>query len=224
MRELFRHKFRLIALLLVAIGTVCVVPQSSAQGYSRKGKFDSYVGGQYQSGVSSTLSNAPVELELRNTGLLAVGFGYHFHEHFAATLNMAFGSTSMTTDGPLPDDTIKQDAYLFNGSANIDYNILKGPLTPIITGGIGWNMFETRVPGAPPEYICYPGFPYWWCTYGYPTYNRWEFAANLGVGFRWDVNENLFVKGIAGTTFTKLSGTTDPFKFIQGTLSVGWSY
>lgn len=196
----------------------------SGQGFSRVGMFESYVGGQYQSGVSSMMVTAPVQLDLKNTGLLTVGFGYHFHQHFSANMNFAFGTTQMTLDGPLPDDTTRQDAYLFNGNANIDYNILKGALTPIITAGVGWNSFETRIPGAPPDYICYPGFPYWWCTYGYPTYSTWEFSANIGIGFRWNVNENLFIKGLAGTTFTQLTDTKDAFEFIQGTLAIGWTF
>ena len=199
-------------------------PSADAQRYSRAGRFDSYVGGQYQSGASSMLAYAPAEIDIRNTGLLAVGFGYHFHDHFAANLNMAFGSTRVTLDGPGANDTLTQDAYLFNGNANIDYNILKGPITPLITGGVGWNMFETRVPGVPPGYICYPGYYGWWCTYGYPTYTTWQFAGNVGVGFRWDLNENLFVKGVASTTFTKLENAQNTFKFIQGTIYVGWSY
>jgi opacity protein-like surface antigen len=209
---------------MIAGSLLCLCASAQAQGFSRKGRFETYVGGQYQSGVSSMLEDAPTEIEFRNTGLVAMGFGYHFHDHFAANLNFAFGGTRMTLDGPEPDDTLKQDAYLFNGSANIDYNILKRPFTPLITGGIGWNMFETQIPGAPPEYICYPGYPYWWCTYGYPTYSEWEFAGNFGVGFRWEINENLFLKGVAATTITRLTNTTDAFKFIQGTLTVGWSY
>ncbi len=174
-------------------------PRVSAQSPSRVGQFESSVGGQYQSGVSTTFENSSVELDVRNTGLIAVGFGYHFHEHFAANLNMAFGGTTLTLDGPLADDRIKQDAYLFNGNANIDYNVLKGAFTPIITAGVGWNGIETNIPGSDPEYICYPGYPYWWCGYDYPTYSTFSFSSNVGVGFRWNVNDDLFVKGLASS-------------------------
>jgi hypothetical protein len=51
-----------------------------------------------------------------------------------------------------------------------------------------------------------------------------RFDSNVGVGFRWNVNDNLFVKGLASSTATQLSDTTDEVYFIQGTLLVGWSF
>jgi opacity protein-like surface antigen len=59
-------------------------------------------------------------------------------------------------------------AFLWN--VNLDYNILAEPLTPLVSGGVGLS------------------------TLSGDGVSESDFSYNLGVGGRWDITDNIFVK------------------------------
>jgi opacity protein-like surface antigen len=77
----------------------------------------------------------------------------------------------------------------------ININVLKGDLTPYVTGGVGWAWIDTNVPDSPPYQSCWwdPWYGYWCGTYQ-STRSVDQLTYNLGAGLRWDMSPEITLK------------------------------
>jgi opacity protein-like surface antigen len=158
---------------LFMISTIC-----SAQEWSRKGKGEFF--GMVQTVGSTTMHSTIPGLEFSakvdSTTLYGLGFGGNINDHFNLNTDFLFGSQDWTATWE--DVTVTEDYNLWLWDINLDYNVWKGRLTPLVTGGIGFLNINGGL------------------------VSETHFSYNLGAGLRWDLTDNLSLKALYRWTST----------------------
>jgi opacity protein-like surface antigen len=120
------------------------------------------------------------------------GFGYNLNEHLLVGGDLSFGTVDYdgqvaSADTPGLSEPISGEFDTLGVSASATYHFIKGPLTPFVSGTIGYNWVDTNIADGPPEIGC------WWdpwygqiCTAFQDTKTEDAFAYGLGLGMRWD--------------------------------------
>ena len=184
------------ALFFVMMSTVC-----RAQEWSRKGKGEFYVFGQSMGGDTATGLGVTIKLDDNIAG--GLGAGTNLSDNFNLNTSLFYGSKDIT--GTVSAVTLKGDTTLFGWDVNVDYNILKGRITPMITGGIGFIAFNGDWKGT-------------------ADFQETDFSYNIGGGLRWDVTNNFLIKAIYKATWTKLEDTDEAIRFDGINLSIGYIF
>ncbi len=84
---------------------------------------------------------------------------------------------------------ISADIEAFTPFAKVNFNFLEGPITPFVTGGIGWAFIDTNIPDGLPQTGCY--WDPWYgqiCGTFQSTRSTDAFVYDLGLGLRWDLS------------------------------------
>jgi opacity protein-like surface antigen len=177
---------------------VAQAPKTGPANANRWGTSEFYLGGSYVSGGTNQLEDAPVTLNFDDDWNFILGGGYNLNDNLYIGGEMSFASTSFTGIGEDPEtgeeSRLNQRLEQWGLLVGIEYNLLKGPITPYLSAGLGFTYMETDVPGGDLELICYPGYWQWWCYYAYPIYSDWFFTYYAGAGIRWDVNDRTVVR------------------------------
>jgi len=202
------------------------------KGYrGRKGKYEVTLQPRYNAS-KNIASGGGSSLDLDPAFGFGLGFGYNFTNNFALHLdgswaNADYKAKITTTDsGGVSTGTTSVNGTLTTTTValNLSYYFLNRPLTPFLTGGIGWTWVDSNIPSGPPEGVC------WWdpwygyiCTSYQNTYTKDYFSYNLGLGVRWDVYPGFFLRGSVGWQWLDLGkpGTTD---FMGGRLDLGYTF
>lgn len=125
---------------------------------------------------------------------IALSFGYRFNSRLELLFSLDWNNTDYDLH-VAPGDAAA--GLGFNASGEIEswtprigvnFNFLEGPLTPYVTGAVGWSFIDTNIPDSPPQTACWwdPWWGYYCGTYQ-NTRNIDEFVYDIGVGLRWDV-------------------------------------
>jgi opacity protein-like surface antigen len=139
-------------------------------------------------------------VDLNDAWGLGLGLGYNINANFLVGGLFTWSSRNYNATW-VKDSDGTQGQY--NGSMdsatlslNGTYNILKGNITPFVTGGIGITWIDANIPSAPGETYCYwdPWLGYICGTY-VPTKTETDFSCNIGAGVRWDINKDFSLKG-----------------------------
>jgi opacity protein-like surface antigen len=199
--QLNRQVMLVTTLALLALSRV-----ASAQ--TRQGDVDYYGMVGYSSSASGHLKNLPnIDYSIDHLWSWGGGGGYFITDKLSILMDLQFGNSSLRLNDPrTPNASITQTAYHFNGRLNLEFTPFAGALSPVATIGIGWANLQTAVPGAPPQVYCAPTVFYWWCGTGVPTFSETAFAYNLGLGARWDITPNLFIKLMYSSNWADYSG------------------
>jgi opacity protein-like surface antigen len=160
---------------------------------------------------------------------LGFGFGvaYNLNNHFqlggdffwnqasyVATIADANNpGTTVTAQGTLSTSTIR-----FSGV----WNMLASDFTPFAMVGIGSTYVDTNIPTAPPVNSCW--WDPWWgyyCGSYYPTRTAYYVSYSGGLGLRWDIDRNMFLRAAAIRQWLDASGSlgtvwTDQYRFDIG--------
>jgi opacity protein-like surface antigen len=163
------------------------------------------------------------------------GFGfmlaYNFNNHLALGFEMSFLDPSYvaTIIPEEPDGTpgtpqkISHNASVFNGLFKGTYNVLSGPVTPFVDVQAGWRYLDSNVSSSPPVTGCW--WDPWWgyvCRQSWNTYDDTSFIYGAGLGLRWDINRDMFLRG--SWSWNKGdAGASDP-TLEMGRLEIGWRY
>lgn len=200
----------------------------------RAGKVEFYMLGEYWTAEDSTLTDITLDIgippnQVTETGDLTMsfddefmwGFGmaYHLNSHFTVRGEFTFG----TPDYEIEFNNLfgRAEAFTHAGKFNLDYNLIRGPITPFISGGIGYFFIDSGIPSGPTDYWCW--WDYWWgyvCTGSTPTHTETWFTGNAAAGIRWDINEEFFLK-VAGTV-NWIATDAEWIRAFEGTLIFGW--
>jgi len=183
---------RFLAVILLALLASLVASAAGADEWSRKGKRDFYGVMQMMSSDTTTISGSSVSMEVDKTTTYGFGFGANLDDHFNLNTDFLFGSTDVKGSNGV---TLSPTQILWD--INLDYNILKNRLTPLVSAGIGFMNFSGD------------------------DYAETDFSYNLGVGARWDATNNLFVKAMYRWTWTKLQDTDSGVMFDGPMICVG---
>ena len=120
-------------------------------------------------------------------------FGYRFNPRWE--LQFALDWSSVNYDGTLQSQSfpglsagIHGDMETFVPRINGVCNFMDGPITPYITGGVGWAWVDTNIPTGQVSVGC------WWdpwygqvCTPYQATKSVDSFTYQVGLGVRWDI-------------------------------------
>ncbi len=121
---------------------------------------------------------------------LAITFGYRFSD----LLELQFGMDWNSVDYSAVLKTGNGSTTRANGSmeaftprVGLNLNLMRGPIAPYISGGIGWSFIDTNIPEGRPSNVCY-----WDPWYGYVcgtvqnTHTTDNLTYQAGAGVRFD--------------------------------------
>lgn len=172
----------------------------NAQEFTRKGQTE--ICGVFQTMSSETLTSSnvfgwPITADLDSTMLFGVGIGHNITDHWNINTDILYGKQDWTVNqfGFWP---VTNDFTLYLFDVNVDYNIFKGPLTPLVTGGIG--VMNIRGNGA----------------------NETDFSYNVGAGARWDISEQFLLKIIYRIMWTDIEDADNTAQF--GGINVNFGF
>lgn len=127
---------------------------------------------------------------------IALTFGYRFNERVELTFGLDWSTVDYSVelvDATAPiigNVSIDGELEAFTPRVGVNFNFLEGPITPYVSGTIGYAFIDTNIPDGPPQAGC------WWdpwygqiCTAWQETRSVEEFMYGVGVGVRWDVND-----------------------------------
>jgi opacity protein-like surface antigen len=130
---------------------------------------------------------------------IALAFGYRFNERFELTFGLDWNSADydfqVISDPAILSFSGKGEIESFTPKIGLNVNILKGDLTPYISGGVGWAFIDTNIPDAPPQTTCW--WDPWWgyyCGTFQSTRSIDELTYDLGVGVRWDLSSTMTLR------------------------------
>lgn len=196
----------IIISLLVFIMTAGIC---NAQEWSRKGKSEFFGTILWLGSDNADFSPPnflPVRLDFDNTTVYGVGYGYNMTDNWNLNTDMLFGTAD--TDIKIADmkvGTEEMDYVLWN--VNLDYNIFKSRLTPLVTGGIGFMNFSIDTN-----------------TTGVGEIHESNFSFNLGAGVRWDVEDNIFLKAIYKATWSEINHADNDQRFDGVSFSLAYMF
>ena len=184
-------------------------------GSSRYGDWDAaftvkYIGGAtYGADGGSTL-------KVNEDVSFGFWFGNHVSENFAWEggfdwSTVGYKATIKSADIPAGADTVlggTMESMTMYGAGT--YHFLRGPITPFVTGGVGWTWIDSNIPTAPPTGTCW--WDPWWgyvCGTWQPTATNSDFSYRYGLGLRWQVNRTLFVRFSYVEQTMELSGHSE---------------
>jgi hypothetical protein len=176
-------------LVTVAVSTA----RTEERQWSRAYRGELYPIIQVLGGDEITAYDGLVRVETETTPFFGAGMGVNLSDHLNINTELLLGRMDTVQSIPLVPGTnadLGLTTWLWN--ANLDYNILKSRLTPLVTGGVGFVKFHS----------------------GAERRDETHFSYNLGVGGRWDITDRIALRVIYRSTWTtKLEDADDPFQF-----------
>ncbi len=158
-----------------------------------------------------------------------LGIAWHYSDRLQFGSTFAYDQKDYTVEvaGDEENESFKTKGSLDTTSLMFDvaYDILTGPLTPYVSGGVGWNWVDTNIVDQPPEIGC------WWdpwygyvCTSYQNTKTVSGLAYQVGVGMRWDFSDVFALDGgyrMRWVDFENADGTPS-FDGLE--LNFGWKF
>ena len=216
------------AIALACLAGLVAGQPAAAQSADRAGRWETRFGIVFQ-GASEADFKGGSTAEFESDTSFVAGAGYHYTDHLEFGLSLGFGTTDYRSDvaGDEPGEVYRIKGEIESTTLILDatWNILAGPFTPFIVGGLGWNWVDTNIATEPPEVGCW--WDPWWgyvCTSWQDTKSLDGFTLQLGAGLRYDFSETIALHGsyrVSWIDFKEAKGTPD-FDGFQ--LSFGWKF
>ena len=221
-------RLALIALLIVSSSAVFAQydhqrKERSPAG-SRDGRFEGSVILAFQNGVDET-SEGGSTLDIDSQ----VGWGFGVGWNWTTKWNLSYKLAVTKPDYEItivPEDPANLPASFdhkmskYSHQFNVTYNFSEKSFTPFVLAGIGWTKLDSNIITGPPNTGCW--WDPWWgyiCISDWETYKASEFTYNLGLGFRWDINNAVFTRGAYSREFLSLDNGSLNFDLM--TLEIG---
>lgn len=188
-----------IIMVFIMIATIC-----EAREWSRNGKGEIYGLIQNMGGDRTSGSWEGIEalMEIGGTSVMGFGYGNNLNNHVNLNGDIWFGSASVTTKAL--GFTVKGDTTLVGWDINLDIYPLKSRFTPLVSGGVGFIIFNGD----------FEGF----------SFGETDLSYNLGGGFRWDVTDHFLIKALYKATRTTLKETDKSLLLDGVTVMIGYSF
>ena len=214
--------------LAIAALLVSAAP-ALAQQPSRAGSNEFYISPIFTQSKSQSFEGGTTARTDDGYGF-GVGFARNFTPNLSAGVELAWSQayyrTTLQPAAGNPGAAINSSGYIDTGSLRFvgTWNILRTPLTPFLTGGLGWTHIYTDLPAGPPQNSCWY-YPWWGttCTTYVPTQNTTKFGWTAGGGVRWDIGPYL-VRGLALAQSMDLGGAQGQSTWTQWRLDFGMRF
>jgi len=154
--------------------------------------------------------------------------GYNFSDRLATSFNFQYAGIDY--DANVIDED--GDAIGISGSfdtwalsANVVLNLMEGPFTPYVGGGVGWTWIDTNVPTGLPDTVC------WWdpwygyiCYTDYPTKTNDALSYQATLGLRYEFNDRTFMRFGYTSQWLDLDNSDSAPRFDVIGLEIGWLF
>jgi opacity protein-like surface antigen len=180
-----------VGALLVTV--VASAAQADDEAWSRAYRLEAFPMIQFLGGDESLWNDGVDAGKIEDTELFGGGLGFNLNDHLNINGDLTVGRTEVVLSPPgFPDiHYFTQGVTLWLGNINLDYNILKNRLTPLVTGGIGFAKWRNHEEGVGETHVSY----------------------NVGAGVRWDFCDSLALRVIYRATWTELEYADDTLQF-----------
>jgi len=216
--------------LPVAVVAVVLAPSfAAAQGGTRETGWDFGVDAIFQFSKDINFEGGS-KLSIDDDVGLGLTFGYRFNSKFELQFGIDWNSidyhgTLQSASFPGVSASISGDMETFSPKVNAVWNFRDGPVTPYVSGGIGWAFVDTNIPTGQVQVGC------WWdpwygqiCTPYQPTKSADAFTYQLGAGVRWDFGEYSTARFSYEKVWTDFSKATSTPGFDQLKVGFAWRY
>jgi hypothetical protein len=211
----FSLLFLIVANCSVALAQYDNPRRERSEFGSRDGRFETSVILAYQSSISED-SEGGASLDVKSNA----GWGFSIGWNWTEKLNFQYRLTSnspkylavlIPEDPDILPQSIERKMSKLSHRLNATYHFFDGGLTPFVSGGIGYTTLDSNFPKGPPQIGCW--WDPWWgyiCFGEYRTFSTSEVTYNVGVGFRWDINNAIFSRAEFNREFISLdNGSLD---------------
>jgi opacity protein-like surface antigen len=155
--------------------------------------------------------------------------GYNFTDHFAlggewTWSNPDYVATRRDVNGGLIDRvsaTASVDSFILKAT----FNFFNGPVTPYVEAGAGWIHVDSNIANGPPQTGCW--WDPWWgyvCTNFYDTYSDTRGGYVYGFGVRWDVSDEIVLRGLWGQTDLETNYASGDIKYDNYRVEIAWKF
>jgi opacity protein-like surface antigen len=215
--------------LPVAVAVVLIPSFAAAQGGTREAGWDFGVDAIYQ--FSKTVNfDGGSRLSLDDDLGAGLTFGYRFNSQFELQFGIDWNSvdyhgTLQSSNFPGVSASVNGDMETFTPQINAVWNFMDAPLTPFVTGGIGWAFIDTNIPTGQVQVGCW--WDPWWgqiCTPYQPTKSVDSFTYQLGAGVRWDFGEYATARFSYEKVWVDLNKASSTPGLDQLKLGFAWRY
>ena len=126
-------------------------------------------------------------------------FGYNVNPHIL--VNFDFSSSTPSYEANLIDDEsgkshqINHKMDLLESQFNVVYSLFSSQFTPYVQAGAGWSYIDSNIADGPPGSVCW--WDPWWgyvCDSYQKTHDDERFSYNVAVGFRYELDNSLFLR------------------------------
>ena len=215
----------LIAMLIIALPVV-----SNAQNKSyRSDRWDVSLSAVFQDSKFIG-SDAGSSIDVNSDTGFGINFAYNWNSRLAfgadfEFLNPSYSAILVDDTGAEDDLVINHKMSQFTGRLKASFNLLEGPFTPFVEGGIGWTNFDSNVADGPPQTGCW-WHPYWGyiCENYYRTFSDTMFSYGAGVGLRFEFGMGGFVKASYNYWEMDGLGAADDSAFTAARIEIGSSF
>jgi opacity protein-like surface antigen len=167
------------------------------------------------------------KVDLEDDFGLSLTFGYRIDERLEVQFaldwsDVDYGGTIVRDNGTLNRFSGSYEA--FTPRFNLQFNLLKTPFTPFISGGAGYTFIDTNIPTGRPQTGC------WWDPwYGYicssfqSTKTIDGLTYQVGAGIRWDLSDTVSLRLALEEHWVDFDKAGDEGLF-QAKLGFSWRY
>ncbi len=158
--------------------------------------------------ISGESSGLPITVEFDDMAVFGFGTEFGFHDHFGMSWDLFFGATDMIAE--VANIELEGDTVVLGTDINLLIYLLKTPVTPVITAGIGYISFTGDWDAGSSSVDT--------------TFSETNFSGNLGVGVRWDAKNGFFGQVLYRNTWTQLEDMDDSSKFGGISIALGTTF
>jgi opacity protein-like surface antigen len=217
--------------MVVAVLFAAATAVSHAQQGSRAGKWEFTLQPQYTQGTDVGGANGSTAKIDSDYGF-GLGFAFNLNERFSLggefTWSQADYTANVVGAPPTPGlpRTISGEMYTSTLRLNGTWHLLPGPLTPFLTGGLGYTYVDTNIPEGPPSSSCWwdPWTGLTYCGTYYPTRTDSYFSYMGGLGVRWDAPQNFFLRGVVLQQYLDVGGAVGTLDTTQYRIDLGFLF
>ena len=162
---------------------------------------------------------------------VAWGFtgGYNFTNRLAVLAdwtwsNPSYDATRIREDTGQPD-TISASLNINTLHVKGVFYFLDGALTPFVEAGVGWTYIDSNIVDGPPTTGCW--WDPWWgyvCQSFYNTYSETRTSYSTAVGIRWDLRNEMSLRGSYGVLEVDTSSATEDASLDTFRIDLSWRF